>query len=948
MERIFSYSLGDDLIRKLADFSEENFLSKGKDTSRLAFVFGGSRPALFLKRELSRRVKKGFFSPQFFSMDEFVEYCLLKKGAFLKLADLDACYLIYKLAAKIAPGILEGRQAFADFLPWAREIHSFIEQLDLEDIAEAPLENIQFKARIGYDVPENINRLLESIIAVRGAFHAELGKMGAYSRGLIYLSASKAAAEDNFSEFDAVVFCGAFYLHKTEKRLIKNLFDREKAILFFQGDSKDWSVLQELSAAFNQKISPEKNKVSGYNLVLQAGFDLHSQACLAREALKETKDLGKTVVVLPNPDNVIPLLAEISSLTDDFNVSMGYPLNRSSLYSLFQCLFKAQETRKADAYYTKDYLKALGHPLIKNLKIFPNPSVTRVLAHKIEEVLLGIEENSLGGSLFIKLSDIQDSRELYDLALETMKKMDIEISWEELKSAVSRLHSLLFLSWEKINNFQDFCASLEVFLDMLVKISSLAGYPLNLKMAEKIFLMKEELAAASFKAEPFSKEDIFRIFKNNLDNEKISFSGSPLKGLQVLGMLETRLLNFENVIVLDVNESVLPALKIYEPLIPREVMIGLGINRLEKEEEIQRYQFRRLISGAKNVHLIYQKSDEKEKSRFIEELIWERQKEAKDCNATVIPQAAFRIEVLPKRAQIIKDKELINFLRAYEYSASSINTYLSCPMRFYYEYGLGLREKEGLLDEPEARDIGNFIHELLEDTFSRFIGSPPLIDAGFRKYFFEAMEEKFEREFRRKMKSDSFLIKGMLDFRMERFLENEKARRVKEILCLEKKFRGEINFSCGAFKFSARIDRIDRLSDNSILVLDYKTGGAELPAQVNAEKIRESSLSRETLKETVKSFQLPLYLFFVESQPEYKGLRANAGLYAVKDLKDNSGINTLFKKEEQFKEKDKILRAYLDGIGFLLEEILNPAIPFKAAEEDAHYCQNCPFFYLCR
>ena len=109
---------------------------------------------------------------------------------------------------------------------------------------------------------------------------------------------------------------------------------------------------------------------------------------------------------------------------------------------------------------------------------------------------------------------------------------------------------------------------------------------------------------------------MFRIFMNKLDHKPIAFSASPLKGLQILGLLETRSLNFENVLILDVNENSLPKLKIYEPLVPREVMISLGLNRLEKEEEIQRYQFKRLLSGARKVYLIYEESSKKEKAGF--------------------------------------------------------------------------------------------------------------------------------------------------------------------------------------------------------------------------------------------------------------------------------------------------------------------------------------------
>ncbi|MFA5100947.1 MAG: hypothetical protein WC547_08710, partial [Candidatus Omnitrophota bacterium] len=136
MEKVITYSFQDDFIKKLAEFVDEHFLRAGADTGRLAFVFGGKRPALFLKKEFSQRLRKGFVSPRFFSMDEFVEYVCVQKNPYTKASDLDNCFAIYTLAREIDPRILMHREKFYQFLPWAREILSFIEQLDLEASGE--------------------------------------------------------------------------------------------------------------------------------------------------------------------------------------------------------------------------------------------------------------------------------------------------------------------------------------------------------------------------------------------------------------------------------------------------------------------------------------------------------------------------------------------------------------------------------------------------------------------------------------------------------------------------------------------------------------------------------------------------------------------------------------------------------------------------------------------
>ncbi|MBN1913510.1 MAG: PD-(D/E)XK nuclease family protein [Candidatus Omnitrophica bacterium] len=947
MKRVITYNLSDDFIKKIADYTEDNFIRPKKDISSLAFVFGGRRPSLFLKRELSRRIKKPYLSPSFFIIDEFIEYVLSKKEPFKRISDLEASHLLYTLSKDVAPGILAGKESFAQFFPWAKEILSFIEQLDFEGIESVSLKNIQENASIGYDVPQNINALLESIISLRNAYHKELKKRKAYSRGLMYLSCAQYVKEAQLTELREIFFCGFFYLHKTELAVIKQLYDAKKAFLFFQGDEREWPVLKKLAERLDLSIQPKKTEQKKYNLNIRAGFDVHSQAALAREIIKKIEDHDNTVAVLPQAVNVLPLLSEISSCVSDYNVSMGYPLKRSSLYSLFTDIFKAQRTRKAQEYYARDYLKVLAHPLVKNLNLFKNHTITRVLVHKIEEVLTGIEETALAGSLFINLYNIEHSKDLFDVTSRAMKAMDIEVSRDELKSALRALHRSLFLSWEKTGSFSDFSKSGRQLLDLLIKKSFLSKYPMNLKMAERMFELAEELNNASFAKEPFLKEEIFKVFENKLGSEMISFAGSPLKGLQVLGLFETRSLSFENVIFMDVNEAALPALRIYEPLIPRDIMVTLGLNRLEKEEEIQRYQFMRLISGAKNVYLLYQDKDDKEKSRFIEELIWMRQKETGLQEGQRIARVNFKVRVLPKKIKIKKDASMIAYLKEREYSASSINTYLNCPLNFYYQYVLGLEKKEDMLDEPESREVGTFIHELLYQGYAGFLGRKPYIDDRFSKYFLGLFEEKFNTGFERKIKAGAFLTKEIMLFRLKMFLENEKKREVRKIVCLEKKFTRTIRLSGIDFKFKAVIDRIDELDDGSILVLDYKTGSADILPR-KAETVLKAGFKRLALKNTVRSFQLPLYLYFADTLG-YNGKAINAALYSIKNPSgEDLGLSRLFKAGEASEKIEETKSVYLQALGALVGEIIDPDIAFVADEDNQRLCAHCPFFYLCR
>ncbi len=126
MDRVFSYDLSEDFITRAADYIETAYADRDNDLSRIAIVFGGRRPALFLKRELSCRFKRSFFPPVFFSIDQFIERIVAEKGPFSVLSDLDACFIVYKIAKEVSPEILKARESFSLFLPWAAEILRFI------------------------------------------------------------------------------------------------------------------------------------------------------------------------------------------------------------------------------------------------------------------------------------------------------------------------------------------------------------------------------------------------------------------------------------------------------------------------------------------------------------------------------------------------------------------------------------------------------------------------------------------------------------------------------------------------------------------------------------------------------------------------------------------------------------------------------------------------------
>jgi len=952
LSKIITYNFNQDFIAELADYICANFLKDRTDLSRIAVVFGGRRPRYFLRKALSQRIGSGYFPPAFFTIDSFMREVVSRKAPLRLAPAMDSCYIIYNAASKVAPGLLKDKAEFSQFLPWAKEVNSFIEELDLEDIPDAKLKDVEKSAEIGYEIPDSVNKLLSHIVAIRGLYHDGLKKRNLYSRGLVYLEASHLIPETGFDEFDQILFCNLYYLYKTEAAVIKHLYQKGRATLFFQKDSSDWPIFSSLQGLFNATIEPEKKIAPSFTPHIYKGFDSHSQVGLVREIINKKikkEELDKTLVLLPDANNLIPLLSEISSELPEFNVSMGYPLKRSSLFGLFQYIFEAQARRRNNQYYSRDYLKVILHPIIKNLLIKESPAATRILCHKIEEALNGTIDTSLAGSLFIKLEEIEIEAKLFQKCADSLIHQDIHLGEPDLKEIISKIHRLCFSRWEEVNNFSGFIIALQEFTDAVLFESMATKYRLNSKIIERIYGIIDEFKSAEFKDQPFAREEIFRIFTGKLEDEKINFSGSPLKGLQVLGLLETRSLTFKNIIIMDANEGLLPRVRVYEPLIPRQVMESLGLKRLKEEEEVEKYHFSRLVGGAKEVYFVYDDDPEKEPSRFIEEIIWQKQKDNKNLSVFRETRARFNVNVtaqLKPCAQ--KDQKTLDYLQSdFVFSPSSIDTYLKCPLQFYYQYILRLREKEDMLGEPESKDVGIVVHELFEAAFKDFVGKEPIIDKKFEANFWELFRALFDEKIRNRIGSEAFMIEDVMRHRLESFLKRERlkenSRNVKKIISLEQDVNRKKTDILGMpLCFSYRIDRVDELVDGTLLVIDYKTGSStKVPNGSKGLQAMRDAMNRETIKNAVKSFQLPIYYHFISQ--EYKDAHLNAALYMIQRPEKLE----YFIKKKDLEQPEKVMGFCLDALKFIINELFDPDTDFDS-DDTGKACRYCPFGALCR
>ncbi|MCS7227574.1 MAG: PD-(D/E)XK nuclease family protein, partial [Endomicrobia bacterium] len=623
-------------------------------------------------------------------------------------------------------------ETFYAFIPWGYEIYNFIEQLNFEDIPVENLLKINHFITAESGIPSSITKLVKSIIEINNKFYLQLEEKKLYTRSKVFKLASIYARDIQLNEFKKIIFVTPFYLHKTELDLIKLLQNNNKIVIFFQTDTSFntkngnscWQAFQRIEKYLGVEIKLQNQKEElTPRIYFYSAFDKETEINFVHQVLKELdrNEIEKTVVVLPDDEISTVLLHALPETVEEFNLVCGYPLKRSTIYCFLKTIFISQINKKNESYYTKYYIDTITHPLVRNLNCNLSSEIVSLIVQTIESVISGkIEDATLSKSIFVNLKDIESNSTIYKSITNALLSKNNVVPISKIKKSIRLLHWMLFEQWEKVETFSEFCNAVKILLDAIFNQNVVDKNLFNLKVIEKLYDMINIFNSAMFVNEKFTVEEMFKVFLSEIERVKISLIGSPVRGLQILGFYETRNLNFENVIIVDVNEGVLPFLKTKSILIPREILLQLGIDRIEIEEEIQRYHFKRLIASAKNVHLIYVETDQHERSRYVEELIWEQQKKKKELKIENIISGFFQVNFKVKKRDIKKTKDIIEYLKTMIYSTSALDIYLQCPLKFYFNYVLSLEEEEVYVDEPESKDIGNFIHSLLEQTFSPY------------------------------------------------------------------------------------------------------------------------------------------------------------------------------------------------------------------------------------
>jgi len=932
-------SPSENLIEKVAG----HLVGIEKDYSANLVIFPGKRPSHFLRKTLAEKEKSSFIPPSIFSMDEFIDHIHDESmgTAGRKIEPIDAISILYEIHTA-SPEHL-GKNSFLTpdrFFPVGMKIYNDLEELYIEGIPSKKVKEIDIIA--GEKIPEPTARRLQSLSYFYETFYRRIEEGHFSTRSSRYRAVSAKIDHLNLDRFKTVIFAGFFALTESEKEIFKSLMKRENTLLIFHEGEEIKRKLSDLGIMAQRRSTTTEPEIRCYK-----SPDTHGQILGVSTLLKNRMDkkerIGEnTVIVLPSPETLLPLFHQALSLFDpgDYNVSLGYPLQRTPLFGFFNNLMEVVTSMDGDRLYAPYYLEFILHPYTKNIYFQGRADITRVLFHAIEEALTEKRTKK-----FLSLQELEGDEGIINSIKEKVLKVEPGITLKMMREHLESIHANTIRKMLSFKNVGDFAKKLKEVIEYIYKNSTARLHPFFYPYSESFVTQLDLLSKSLMKDIQF--QDVgsyFALFKKYIMSSYTPFAGTPLRGVQVLGFLETRNLKFEKVVFLDANEGILPDTAREDSFLPFKARQMMGLPTYQDREEIMSYYFDTLISGAREAHLFYIENDEKERSRFVEKLLWERQKrEGKRDDKSYVKTIQYSINLEKENPHPIhKSKEMIKFLKEYPFSATSLNTYLYCPLQFYYEYVLGLREREVVSEEFEKEEIGSFVHQVLHDYFKGKIGSILSEKDMNLREFEKVIQKQFEEKYGKDPAGEMYLLRNQIERHLRDFIRNYQLPKIREfqteILGLEQR----IDVVRDSFRLGARLDRIERRGER-IVIIDYKTSANKSYLTINYNKL--DLKNRDSWIEAIGSLQLPIYLITYSTLSGEKPGNIDCMFLLLGKARIDADIEVpLFKDEAEFKENfENLTRIILS----LLREVVDPETPFMPTIDQKNSCGRCAYGYIC-
>lgn len=955
---------GDKFLYRVAGDLLERF---GNDLQNVAVVFNNKRPELFLKKYLSEISGKAIWSPHFYTIQKFfsasteqvcasqlkqffvlfTEYNILLRSEGKQTVSAD---VFYPLAEIIVSDFSQIDYYLADPAKVFNLIGTIAElQHQFPNFEEEQLEFMKsfwasFSGEKQSKVQEKFIEMWHRMPVLYKNFHGKLAEQNLVSSARMYrnLAEGSSSNADFLRKFSHVVFIGFNALSKAEELLFKTWQDEGICSFYFDSDAhyfedlkqeaghfirrniKTLGLLNQFDAVSNRIDDPAKE----FTIVQALGNVAQGKLLNTLLSSADLDEAGTKAIILADEALLLPVLQTVSD--SSLNITMGYPFMQSSVFGLCDLWLDIQEEIASGDQKTIAYHKVLTFIL--------NP-------------LIDIE-NAQRDRIHAEIVDAKKSR--FDL--QELRKIgkSSELSFSQYKNAS-----------DAVRNFGSLLLILSGKLEKLRKLDSLliAEAVKTLNLLSDSF---EELEQ-SHVSEGLDPKFVFRTIRRALAGLSVPFDGEPLSGLQVMGLLESRCLDFDELIVLGMNEGVLPKISSTPSFIPDNVRRAFGLPVLENQNSIFSYFFYRLLHCAKKVTLVYNgitdDTSTGEESRFIKQLQFET-----NCRFTRVIQQNQPVDnygdqkIIVEKTGIVRDLLEKFLLRNAEVkyekkiSATAFTDYVSCPLKFFYSRIAGLKEPKDLPDQIGSNLVGTMLHTVMEKFYSSSVGMEVTLE--FLKLqtkklpaiCAEALAAALNTDPKnpiRKLNALQQIVLKVIEQYALRIIRHDETLAPFTIVELENRdsytplFDLQVSGNSKQVRLLGIIDRVDS-HRGKVRIVDYKTGKDQLKY-----KDFDALFTEEGKDQNKALIQTLFYTYVYEKAKAVKNVEPH--LYTVKDFKKGTlfsekgkgGLQLSDQKLDYFKEQFEL------KLSEKLREIFDLTVPFRQTT-NLDTCKYCTFKKICQ
>jgi CRISPR/Cas system-associated exonuclease Cas4 (RecB family) len=933
------------------EFLSQKIINNISVNQKIMVVLPNQRARQHLLLEMSGRIQQPVFAPTIVTMDELVQ-------SLSPLTLADSSRQLIELFRVYRECDFRNDDSFLTFMNWSRTFLKDIDEIDqysgdarlifsnLADLKELDFfgqEQLSENQRKYLDFYQHLNDLY-----LRFRNHLMDQQLG--YNGMIYRDVAE-NAERYLKDFvyDRVIFGGLLALAPTEQQLVRAFRQRTQVDFFFDLDKFYYdndklgihSMVQEVAASTQiakiEQVGDNYREISK-KVVITGASQAMGQVYAAVQVLNAMtpEQLEHTAVVLADESLLMPFIHAYGQ--ENCNVTMRYPARHTHAFHLFHDLMSAAQNyrrlnhldengqpQSGSGYYHKDILALLGNPVLART-VFS-------AGHLAQEAIDGVVQLN---KVFLTLEDLGE-----------VLHFDFPDLAKEGRDFLSAIIAFLQEIIQKFDNEKE----------------SIDREVLRLLVQE---LQKVDELAAGFQDFTLDFRTLTTFVNEQVGTLGLPFVSNPNKGLQVMGILETRMLDFDNIIMLSVNEGTIPAGKSTDSMLLFVVKKHFGLPTYEHQDTAYAYHFFRLLQRASSIHIIYNtdtSTSANEESRFVRQLEYEIKHQHLTDGISVERR---QVSVQPKLSMdshhiaISKTQSDIDKLLKMDFSVSTLSIFINCPLQFYLTKLANVDVPMAIDENIEQNVVGNVVHNVLEQVAKDIIDAPsqcePIIQkyqsliqnkpAFLQEYFWENDAVKGQDLSRGKL----FIAVEVVKRQLKRYLEvwlKELSDPVKPVEVVAPELRLEYDFPVDewTFKMKGFADLVEKREDKTA-ILDYKTGRIY---ELNYPGM-EIAFSNPEYHQLL---QLLTYAYLYWKTKGVKPEDITCALVSFQSLMSGNEIlhgPTQAKASGRGKEPlpitTELLEEYEAELCKLFQRIMDRNTKFEQAEDAAH-CEWCDYRSVC-